>query len=85
MQNLYLFQENPKCWNTLDIQEYSSSQKLEISRNSKFFFPPCIAELDKSHRETYNARATNVHVHMFACITQKIYVDLICKPNKQYP
>ena len=36
-----LFQENPRCWITLDIQEYSSSQKLEISRNSKLFFPAC--------------------------------------------
>ena len=34
-----LFQENPRCWNTLDIHEYSSSQKLEISSNSKLFFP----------------------------------------------
>ena len=33
-----LFQEIPRCWNTLDIQEYSSSQNLEISRNSKVLF-----------------------------------------------
>ena len=30
-----LFQENPRCSNTLDIQKYSSSEKLEISRNYK--------------------------------------------------
>ena len=34
-----LFQENSRRWNTLDIQEYSSSQKLEVSRNVKLFFP----------------------------------------------
>ena len=34
-----LFQENPRCWNTLDILKYSTSQNLEISRNSKLFFP----------------------------------------------
>ena len=30
---------NSKCWNTLNIQEYSNSQKLEISRNSKLYCP----------------------------------------------
>ena len=34
-----LFQANPSCWNTLDTQDYSSSQKLEISRNSNLHFP----------------------------------------------
>ena len=33
------FQENQSCWNTLDIQKYSSLQKLEISRNYKVYFP----------------------------------------------
>ena len=34
-----LFQDNLRSWNTFDIQEYSSLQKLEISRNSKLLFP----------------------------------------------